>query len=535
VVVLNESFWTAFAALAGLVFALIAPPVDAIPLAWVGLAGLAYGLEVDLRRGPRATADETRARLGALFEGGGRGLAFGFGANLLLFRFIPRVITKFTPLPFAAGLVALALLALAQGLPWVLVAVVRGALVRSNVPRPVAFALAVYAAMFVPMLFPWTPAGGITPWPAMTQLAEHIGERGVTALIALSAGLFAHAARRLRNRGSLAGALGWLGLAGLIPLAMGLQGRARMRAIDDLRAAAPTASLGLVDAAVPATTRWEASAAPGILATLSRLTTSAEERGAEVTVWPESAYPYVLPRGSRVGPAGEGALVAHGVRGPVLIGAVTRDARGDQYNAALAVRPEGVIASEYDKVHLVWFGEEVPFATELPWLRRTFARGLGMLPGSGAVRADLGRVRAGTLICFEDVIAEAGREAAALSPNLLVNLTNDAWFAGSDEPALHLRLAVMRAIETRRDLVRAVNLGPTSLVAASGRVRDVYDLAIPGSLVVKAALLEIGPTLYVRFGDWPSIALGAVLALVFRLRGRKESGRTKRSERRITA
>jgi apolipoprotein N-acyltransferase len=352
----------------------------------------------------------------------------------------------------------------------------------------------------------------------------------VTALIALSAGLAAMAIRSLLGRGPRAAAVASLGLAGAIPFAMGLEGRMRMRAIDDLRARAPTAAVGLVDAVVPATTRWEAAAAPGIVASLSSATISAEERGAEVTLWPESAYPYVLPRGSRTSPVGAEPLLPRRARGPLVIGGITRDARGDQYNAALAVRADGVIASEYDKLHLVWFGEAVPFAGELPWIRRTFARGLGMVPGRGPVRADLGRVKAGTLICFEDVLPEAGREAASLSPNLLVNLTNDAWFAGSDEPVLHLRLAAMRAIEARRDLVRAVNLGPTSLVDASGRIRDVYDLAVPGSLVVTAALLEGGPTVYVRFGDWPWIALGAAVAILF-----ARTASTKRSERRTTA
>jgi apolipoprotein N-acyltransferase len=488
-----------------------------MPLAWVGLAALAYSLDVDLPRprGRDATAANEPANRGRLFEGIGRGLAFGFGANVVLLRFIPRVIVRFTPLPLAAGLLALALLALVQAAPWGLAAIIRGALARARVPRPVAFTLAVYLSTFVPTIFPWTPAGGITPWPEMTQLAEYAGERGVTALIALTAALLADAIGARVQGGPRRRGLARLGLAAAIPLAMALQGSARMRAIDALRARAPRVSVGLVDAVVPATTRWEAAAAPGILASLARLTLGAEARGAEVTVWPESAYPYVLPRGSRASPPGAERLLPYGVRGPLLVGAVTRDAKGDQYNAAIAVRSDGVLTSEYDKLHLLWFGEEVPFASELPFIRRTFARGLGMLPGSAPVLSTLGRVKAGALICFEDVLPEAGREAASLGPNLLINLTNDAWFSGSDEPALHLRLAAMRAIETRRDLVRAVNLGPTSFVEASGRIRDVYDVAVPGALVVTAALMDGGPTLYVRFGDWPWLFTCAAIALVF--------------------
>jgi apolipoprotein N-acyltransferase len=299
-----------------------------------------------------------------------------------------------------------------------------------------------------------------------------------------------------------------------------------MSAVEAEGARSPHTSVGLVDALVPATTRWDAAAAPGITALLAALSGSAERRGAALTVWPESAYPYVLPRGTRGGPPGDQRLPPEGTHGPLLVGAVTRDGRGDQYNAALAVGPDGTVSSEYDKLHLVWFGEEVPFATELPWLRRTFARGLGMLPGKGPVRVDAGPVKAGVLICFEDVLPEAGRDAAGVSPNLLVNLSNDAWFSGSAEPELHLRVSVVRAVEARRDLVRAVNLGPTSWVDATGRVRKRYDGEIPVALVVEPALREGSPTPFTRFGDAPFAASGALIAALFWI--------TKRHKRRIT-
>jgi apolipoprotein N-acyltransferase len=212
------------------------------------------------------------------------------------------------------------------------------------------------------------------------------------------------------------------------------------------------------------------------------------------------------------------------VHGPLLVGAVTRDAKGDRYNAALAVRPDGVVASEYDKLHLLWFGEEVPFATELPWLRRTFARGLGLVPGDRPTALDLGRVKAGVLICFEDVLPDAGREAASVRPNLLVDVSNDAWFAGSHEAELHLRAAAMRAIEARRDLVRAVNVGPMSFVDAAGRVKNDYEVGIPSSLVVKVALLSDAPTIYARFGDAPWIFALATMAAIFIRQKRASAG-----------
>ena len=468
---------------------------------WGGLAALAYVLDEGLG-------------LRGWLEGGGRGLAFGFGANVVFLRFIPEVVARFTPVPLAGGALLLVLLALTQGGAWAAAGVVRSALVRARVPRPLAFAFGVYGATFVPSIFPWTPAGGLTPWPAMVQLAEAVGERGVTALVAASAGLFAYGVRAWMGRRERGRAVVCLAIATLLPLATAAHGFWRMQSIDAQRNLAPSASVALVDALVPASTRWEAAAAPSILASLSKLTIDAEQRGADLTVWPESAYPYELPRGSKVGPPGNERLLQHGVRGPLLVGVVTRDSKGDRYNSAVAVRPDGVLTSEYDKLHLLWFGEEVPFAAELPWLRRTFARGLGLLPGARPALLDLGRVKAGVLICFEDILPEAGREAASVRPNLLVNLSNDAWFVGSAEPEMHLRAAAMRAIEARRDFVRAVNVGPTSFIDAAGRVRASYESAIPSSLVVKVALIDDGPTIYTRFGDWPWLIAFSAIATI---------------------
>jgi apolipoprotein N-acyltransferase len=123
-------------------------------------------------------------------------------------------------------------------------------------------------------------------------------------------------------------------------------------------------------------------------------------------------------------------------------------------------------------------------------------------------------VRAGVLVCYEDMLPEAGREAMETSPNLLVNVTNDAWFAGSSESDLHLRVATLRAVEARRDMVRAVNFGPTSWIDAAGRVRERASPDLPDVLSVQPALLESPATFYTHFGDTPLALVLLALANV---------------------
>jgi apolipoprotein N-acyltransferase len=136
------------------------------------------------------------------------------------------------------------------------------------------------------------------------------------------------------------------------------------------------------------------------------------------------------------------------------------------------------------------------------------------VPGDREVPLVTGSVRAAGLVCYEDMLPEAGREAMTVTPNLLVNVTNDAWFSGTTEPELHLRVAVLRSVELRRDMVRAVNAGPTSWVDAAGRVRGRASTMMASTLSAVPSLLDAPLTFYARFGDAPWAILALVLANV---------------------
>ncbi len=501
------------AAASGALLALAAPPFDLIPALWLGMAACEWLLSAD----PEWPAFAPPARLA--LTGARRGLAFGIGANLVALRFIPSVIARFTPLPWVAGLVALLLLAAFEATRWMVAAVACETLARARVPRPAAFAAGVYAGTFVPTMLPWTPAGGASPWPAVVQLADVVGERGVTALMALVAALAAAGARAALRRESRGRGLSIAGAAAALLVAQIAFGAARIRAVDAARTPVH-ARVALLQPAVDASTRWEDDRAPALLRELASLTERAAARGSDLVVWPEAAYPYRLPHGVRRASVAPREIVPPTVRVPVLAGLVLESPDGPAYNSALLAYPGGALSESYDKRHLLWFGETVPLADRLPWLRRVFARGLGLAPGVTPRLLVAGTIRAAVLICYEDTLPQAGREVAELAPNLLVNITNDAWFAGSPESELHLRLAAMRAVETRRDLVRAVNRGPTSWIDAAGRVRARGPADFAGVTVAEPALTDAPPTFYARFGDapWALALLVVANAAVWRRR-----------------
>jgi len=257
------------------------------------------------------------------------GVAFGLGANVVALRFVPDVVARFTPLPWVAGAAALVLLGLEQGLRWGGALVVRSALASLGVPASFAFAVGVTLGTFIPAVFPWSAAGGVTPIPEMVQLAELIGERGVTFLMALSAGFLASGWRAFRSDADRQRALACATGALAIPLATFVQGRARIASIEAARAHAPVAHVALLQPATGALDRWDRSRAPDILAKLTAGTLRAEHAGAELTIWPEAAYPYPVAHATRRCPVGYSAILPVGVRGPVLTGLLMTGGHGD--------------------------------------------------------------------------------------------------------------------------------------------------------------------------------------------------------------
>jgi apolipoprotein N-acyltransferase len=493
----------ALALLAGTVLGLGSPPVDAYLALWLGLVAFAWILETPTGRTKRVWS-----------SGAMRGWAFGVGANLILLRFITTVVVRFTSLPGVAAALALVLLSFFEGLRWMVAGVACETLARARVPRPVALAAGVYAGTFVPTMLPWTTAGLVSPWPAMLQLADVVGERGVAALMALAAGLAASGVRAALSRPTRRRGLLEVGAGVAVVLLQAAYGDARMRRVELARSLAPRVRVGLLQPSVGATARWDESRGPTILQGLTTLTRREEARGAELVVWPETAYPYRLPHGAGQAPDGDRALVPPDVHGPIIAGVQTRGPTEHLfYNSVVVATGDGALSEPYDKRHLLWFGETVPLGDRIPWLRRVFARGLGMAAGEREVPLVAGAVRAAAMICYEDTLPESGREAMSVSPNLLVNVTNDAWFSGTSEPDLHLRAAVLRAVELRRDLVRAVNAGPAAWVDAAGRVRARAPMISPSSISAVPSLLE-GTTLYARFGDAPWAVLGLLLANV---------------------
>ena len=495
------------AALGGVVFALSSPPTDFYPAVLIGL-GLLYV----------STQAVVRIRAAMLMA-----VIWSTCAGLVGLRFVPSVIVRFTNLGLAVGVLALVLLCIIQSGTWAIgLGAARALEKRTGLDPRVGFGLGTLVAISFVFVIAWTPAGLISPWPVFVQLADLIGEKGVSVLIAFAAALLASPFVRYVARAAPSTSRPWIAplLGAALLTLLAVHGAVRMRQVRAAHDTLPTLKLGVVQAAVEARLRWQSGAREQILSRLRRLTADSERGGAELTLWPEAAHPFVLAHAPGRMQRGRRAIVGGDVRGPVLFGLITSVPQVDAgHNATTIVSPDGMIQLPQAKMELLWFGETVPFAEHLPFLRKMFSRAGGLIPGKDVSILTSGPARIGVLNCYEDTLPAIGRKVAKVEPNLLVNVTNDAWFGPTAEPELHLRLSALRAVETRLDLVRAVNLGVPAWIDASGAVRARGSAETEGVMFVEPAIATRGPTVYVRFGDTPLwIAFGLAMVEAWRRR-----------------
>lgn len=240
---------------------------------------------------------------------------------------------------------------------------------------------------------------------------------------------------------------------------------------------------------------------------LSR-TREAVANGAAFVVWPESAAPFYFNQDIKNDQSI--SELAADTNTPLLFGAPAYKRQGERtisYNRAWAVRPDGR-REKYDKVHLVPFGEYVPLKNILYFLEKSVTAIGDMEPGEKLSPLNTGLFPAGVQICFEIVFPKYSRKLVANGATVLVNITNDSWFGRSAASRQSLAMAVYRAVENRRPLLRAAQSGVSAVITSSGKIEGETKLfeeaLLYGNVTPKTMI-----TLYTATGSlfsWLSLA-----------------------------
>ncbi len=260
-------------------------------------------------------------------------------------------------------------------------------------------------------------------------------------------------------------------------------------------------AVAVVQGNIPQALKWRPENQVKTVRTYRNLSLQAEQKGAkDLLVWPEAAMPFYFQDG---GPLADAvAKLAAETKTTLLFGspAYKRDSGSLSYlNSAFMLSPTAEVLGRSDKIHLVPFGEYVPLGKFLPFVNK-LVDGIGDFSPGKINPLPIGEHKLGVLICYEVVFPELAREFVRQGSDLLVNITNDAWFGNSSAPWQHLAMARFRAIENRVWLARAANTGISAFIAPSGKVIKQTGLFEAAFLSADVGL-GARPRLYSHMGD----------------------------------
>lgn len=359
------------------------------------------------------------------------------------------------------------------------------------------------------LAFPWgSPAyvlGAWTPWLQMTALT---GFWGLVLWVALCGAIFYHALKgaTFPRRAAIGG------LGGLLFLAPWVHGSAVLaHAAADAVDGARGIRVSLIQPNTSRDIKWDPDFREIVVEDLLERTRAAATSRPDLIVWPETAAPIVL-LAEPVYLARLQATVAE-TRVPLLAGTLDHRSEAGVYvahNSAALFDSAGRLVDRYDKQRLVPFSERMPFQRTLPWLAGLNFGQSDFTPGRKLVLFPVRDARIGCLICFESIFPEISRRFVAAGANVLANITNDFWFGDTAAPVQHADMAIFRAVETRRPLLRCANTGISFVVDPFGRVSHrtaTFTEARIDTRVVRSS----ETTFYVRHGEW---VLRGLLALV---------------------
>lgn len=351
--------------------------------------------------------------------------------------------------------------------------------------------------------FPWAQLGHLWLGSPMEQLAALLGAPGLAVLtLALATLPLLHP-----RKGTVAAAV--LAVAGM--------GYGTLRA-DGPDPAGRDVSLRLVQPNAEQHLKWDPAQARLLFQRLLDL--SAQDPPADLTLWPETAVPYILEYSPEVA----GIIAAATGGRPVALG--IQRTEGDRgWNSLRVIEGPGTVTATYDKHHLVPFGEYMPLGDAMfGWFGiGAFAAqvGNGYSAGAGPAVLDLGPKigRVLPLICYEAVFPDIPRLAPERA-DWMLQVTNDAWFGTLTGPFQHFQQSRLRAIEMGLPLVRVGNTGVTAVIDARGRVQDALPFGQPGALRVQGLPGALAPTPFAQAGNLPALLLLAGLGLMALRRGR---------------
>jgi apolipoprotein N-acyltransferase len=331
-----------------------------------------------------------------------------------------------------------------------------------------------------------------------------------------------------RRKDEFTGSFPWqpaLGFFVILSAALGY-GHWQINQQDLLNTSAKSLSIGLVQPNISQDKKWDVAY---IDETLKRYTALSQQTGQnlDLLIWPEAATPFFFEK--ELGYQKIILAILRDSQSPLLFGSPTLrfELDGTPYllNSAYMLSPERLMTGRYDKRHLVPFGEYIPLKWLLFFLEKLVV-GIGdFKPGQGSMilplpdSSDEIHASIGVPICFEIIFPDLVRRMAMEGANVLVTLTNDAWFGDSAAPYQHFSMAVFRAVENHLAVARAANTGISGFIGPDGQILTETSIFTQQAVTGSIPLRTSPPTFYTQYGDvfsWGCVILTGIFLIAFR-------------------
>jgi apolipoprotein N-acyltransferase len=248
--------------------------------------------------------------------------------------------------------------------------------------------------------------------------------------------------------------------------------------------------------------KWDVRFQSEVINTYKRLTLKSSSNNPDIIVWPETAIPFIFGNNKTL--TEELIAFQRQLNTYLLFGSVTlKDMDGNTArlaNSAILLSPDGTTVSVYDKIHLVPFGEYVPLKSLFPFVKKLVTAIGDFVKGEETVVMETPFAKIGNLICYEIIFPGLVRKFVERGANVLVTITNDAWFGRTSAPYQHFSMAVFRAVENRVPVVRAANTGISGFIDSKGRITSKSDIFVEAILTEQISVRD-SKSFYTNYGD----------------------------------
>ncbi len=275
----------------------------------------------------------------------------------------------------------------------------------------------------------------------------------------------------------------------------------KMSAVEREMAGQPSLKVGLVQGNIDQSIKWSESFQKETLEIYQRLSLKVAREKPDLMIWPETATPFFFQDSAEFQPIV--FAIPEKTNAFLLFGSPSYKIRQHKiyhYNSAYLLSPSGELAGQYDKIHLVPFGEYVPLSNLLFFIG-SLGEGIGNFkPGKEIYNFSLPQSKFGVVICFEIIFPDLCRRFVKRGANFLVTITNDAWFGKTSAPYQHFSMAAFRAVENHVCVARAANTGITGLIDPRGKILRQGGIFTEEAMSGTIRLMR-KKTFYTLYGD----------------------------------